>query len=760
MLISYPFLPTSQANATDDARLQYMLGRARGDEGIFPVSFGNRWHGGIHLEPEAADEPVRAIADGEIVAYRVAAAPETYPPGEDNFDTSFVLIKHATKSGENTDVVFYSLYMHLRPRGQLTAAQIAQLPAFLRNAHPGSNAIQAPTNTRIWRKDVLGFAGMLYDQRRVHFEIFAADSDFRGEAASGDQPARTGFWRDRSAVAQGQHGTTDVFGDIHFIIPADCTFAARHPNAINPHRIDLPGANAFFELPVGQVGQNAGQALHVVVNLSAGRRTAKTFRILADGSREPLGAVVQQDNYEYELFRLATALYADCPSAGYEYLRFGRILGPDTTTNNQNWQLIRYSDTAIGYIDLAAANNNTSVLSDADFPRDWKLLDEGEAANTDDGICDVQSLLTLIGQPPNTSNNDLTEEAEFSSHASSADIAEKLRFLVCRHPSEWDSQDLAARYARQRLAGGPLHEQADWNQFEAHVNRMAFWAQTGLTDRSVWHFHPLQFINLYRNCLWLSAEEFARCIPRRSRSGTVEWATAIGRARTHSIPYNKYIRKYCGSSRKRLAHNLAQSFIETGMLRTVTEDGSGNGHPYGPFYGRGYHQLTWAGNYRDYGAYRAIPHAQLAYADNRITATSSHPVDGGGTQIRWSPRFDPDLISSDLNHSAESSGYFWVSKSFRGRKNMNRVCDLEFNPSTVGFNCWLINGGGHGYPHRQQFAKFLANVLFDDPTLTGSVRFQHPPLTPPGNPALCATFPPAAVAATSTETVNYEPQIP
>jgi hypothetical protein len=91
---------------------------------------------------------------------------------------------------------------------------------------------------------------------------------------------------------------------------------------------------------------------------------------------------------------------------------------------------------------------------------------------------------------------------------------------------------------------------------------------------------------------------------------------------------------------------------------------------------------------------------------------------------------------------------------------MNRVADLPFTPASVGFASWLINGGGNGYTNRQQFAKYLANVLFDEPTLVGRVTFQYPPLSPAGSPSLCATFPPATVQWTMDEVVDYEPQVP
>ncbi len=748
MLISYPILPTGANDQAEDARFNAMLALAQNNRGLYPITTGNRWHGGIHLT--LGDEPIRAIADGVVVAYRMAPDTKNYPQ-QGAYDTSFILIKHETESGENTRVIFYSLYMHLKPRSLLTQAQREQLPQLLRDALPSDTVVRpSDDNSRIWRKEALGFGGQLYGHPTVHFEIFATEADF------------TTFWRDRATIVLGQHGSNDVFGDTHFLVPPNLQFAQRHPRAIAPHRIDLPGNNAFYDLEPGQTGQNT-ESLHVVVELNNGIRTATTYRL--DDYGQVVGQIgdpVAQQDYEYELYRLATALYPDCPSAGFEYLRFGRILGPDTTTRIENWQLIRYSDTEMGYINLADPANQISVLSDADFPLRWQRLEEGDAASPNDGMANIGQLSQLLQLPVEPSRTSLFAPADFATRANAAGAAETLHHFICKHPSEWDASDLETRYATLRQPGKPLYGETPWKSFKDHVEAMAFWPQTGLAERSVWHFHPLQFIRNYRKCLWLSSNEFARCIPRNSRQGQVSWTTAIARARIHSTPYSKYIRKYCGHSRKRLAHNLAQSYIETGLLRTITEGGRGNTYPYGPFYGRGYHQLTWAGNFRDYGNYKALPDVTpgSTYSDNRITSTSTHPTAGGGAMIIWYPRYDPGIVENDLDHAGESSGFFWVSKSFRGRKNMNRVCDLNFNESTVGFNCWLINGGRNGYAHRQQFAKFLANILFDEPLLTGSVQFHYPPLNPPGNPALCATFPPANVAATLNETVHYALQVP
>lgn len=206
---------------------------------------------------------------------------------------------------------------------------------------------------------------------------------------------------------------------------------------------------------------------------------------------------------------------------------------------------------------------------------------------------------------------------------------------------------------------------------------------------------------------------------------------------------------------------MSQFYIETGLLKTLIEGDSGNGKPYGAFYGRGYAQLTWLVNYKEYGKYKDLPNTgNSSYMDSRINSTSIHAIDSGGQLENWSPRYDPNIIGANLHHAAESSGLFWISKSFRGKKNINRVCDLAFDQTSVAFICWLINGGNAGYANRQQFAFYLKNMLLDALPLTGEITTPYPPLFPSSNPSVCASFPPTIISFTKSTNVNYEKQLP
>lgn len=92
------------------------------------------WHGGIHISDKSApqcvlNEPVRCMADGEVVAYRLNKdyLESTFGDNEKKlkYSNSFCLVRHEYKSAPNPEegankckqnkLTFYSLYMHLLP---------------------------------------------------------------------------------------------------------------------------------------------------------------------------------------------------------------------------------------------------------------------------------------------------------------------------------------------------------------------------------------------------------------------------------------------------------------------------------------------------------------------------------------------------------------------------------------------------------------------------------------------------------------------
>lgn len=110
--------------------------------GTFLVGRNRIWHGGIHFSEKGGWHPsgaVRAIADGEIVAYRLAThpakatrKPEQGKPGQDldlYTSPSFCLVRHRYEAGEQSKnrLTFYSLYMHIACENTYNSAQATRV---------------------------------------------------------------------------------------------------------------------------------------------------------------------------------------------------------------------------------------------------------------------------------------------------------------------------------------------------------------------------------------------------------------------------------------------------------------------------------------------------------------------------------------------------------------------------------------------------------------------------------------------------------
>ncbi|MBU3916069.1 hypothetical protein KKA14_11085 [bacterium] len=101
-----------------------------GKNGWYPIGADNFWHGGVNFnysDDETGSKPIRAIANGKIIAYRFTdefcELSKTYDEGEDKnlkyysreFSHNFVLIKHKHEPQNSPAIEYYSLYMHLAP---------------------------------------------------------------------------------------------------------------------------------------------------------------------------------------------------------------------------------------------------------------------------------------------------------------------------------------------------------------------------------------------------------------------------------------------------------------------------------------------------------------------------------------------------------------------------------------------------------------------------------------------------------------------
>jgi predicted chitinase len=559
-------------------------------------------------------------------------------------------------------------------------------------------------------------------------------------------------------------GRTDtVYGEMYFHLPAGAQVFGQRPLSNNAQAMmQPPGQPAPAPQPLPAVHTTA-DALVVGLRYAAGEGAAgnrgdaylTTYRM--DGTT--LGAAIEENDGEYNLYTTATAIsnaypatVRPAPSAVYELLRFGRVIGPDALTpaTVPHWREVRYPG-GQGWVNLNAAN--VHKFSDADFPqwRQWQLIDDavGQDSRCDSAV--IRGWLDISGDGQ-------VDPIEATARLNDATIAAKLARTVCKFPTEWDAATIDARWGWLKTSTpenpNPLSN-ADFELLRAHITALAFWPGGMGIDAHHWHWHPKEFVRHFRKCVWLSVSELAQTLPRR-RPAIMSWASARQRASNKAQALNTLTRKYAGGSTLRLAHLLAQVFIETDLLNTFTEYSQGNGYPYGAFYGRGLMQLTWAKNYAAYGGFRQLPNHAAPYADSRVTATSTHVWEAQGSNQRWAPRYDPQLIATNDYAAGDSGGFYWVSKSFRGTKNINRVCDLGAEARLVGYASWLVNGGGNGYRERQLYFAYVINEVLDEPRLTGNHNWSYPAL----GAALTGAFPPGSPPNGSSVQVNYERQIP
>ena len=768
MITSPPFLPEAGLAApsgTNPDPMMDAVDKFECDHGIYPIAVDRRWHCGVHLQPDTKGK-VHAIADGEVVAYRVCQH------GVDGgvSHTGFVLLKHTTETGEGRTLTFYSLYMHLLPLAeyQQHRANAKEMPEFLRLPTGSVNKGQVTPavsgdGKKVRRKDVVGWLGRYQGMPHLHFEIFMLPADF--DAYFGC----TQLGKGTPAPPVG----TDWWGHAYFVIPAGSTFRRL------PEKADARNKLHGIEFKPGHEGSNALPLL-VESYFSVGSKYTNVWSLAQDGTRTLLTPQpVEEKDYEYDLYKRATALYSSCPSDGYELLRFGRILSPSQTlaaNARATWMKVNWAADKAGYIDI----NDSGIhkFSDADFLScmGWQKVSEGNTPFSSDGLCDVDALKTVLNDAaPHNVPAVAGETAEahktrvLSAYVKGhAQVRRQLRGLVCSAPSEWDSTNNEGRYARLLDEGGFYHgNEKGYKDFLKYLKEVQFWDKTGLpAGQKLWFFHPLAFIRHFRKCGWLTKDEIAATFPRfpfYTERGSPRRAIEIDndiyrvtleiarqRVQSHVTALNNCLRKYIGSDSKRVALFLAQVLLETaqwrdlgGIRRLMHEWGFGKystANPatkyYGPFYGRGIMQLTWAGNFEAYGKYRGIPDnttssyvERLPGSHHRITATSQHytanPSDGGHLML-WSPRYDPDIVAESADHACDSGGFYWVSKYFRRELNINRVVDTDFSASSVDFVNRLVNGGGNGYYERLAYSVFIMRAVGDGGEVDGVVLVTPP----------------------------------
>ncbi|MCA7083243.1 M23 family metallopeptidase [Cupriavidus sp. DB3] len=723
MLISPPFLPPRGANQTESEWIDAAMPGGEPGDGSYPVSYNLGWHGGLHLTAPArgtnGTEPVRAIADGTVV-YRRGSHEPPPPPAADSplsfggrTSDGVVVIRHETEIGAArqgnapTRVVFFSIYMHL---------------------HTVRNTVQV--GSRVNRKAELGQAGYVRGQaNRIHFEIICDDDNLRQliGRTSGDVPLT-------------QNGRDDaVFGELYFRLPANTPVYAQRPplNQPAPAGGTPLGEEVFVGLRYAE-GDGAQDA--------RGNAYVTTYRPVGTALGDPL----TERDAEYNLYRDANAISEaypanarPAPSAVYELLRFGRVIGPDALAPEDvpHWRQIR-TPAGTGWVNLNAAG--VTKYSDADFPhwRGWFLIEDTQDGNS---LCNAPTILRAVDM-----NRDGSVSAdEAHERLRSPQIQAFLKRLICKFPTEWDASTVEARWGWLKVRSPnnptPMTEE-QFGRFRAHVEALAFWGQAALQSPryddqgqengqtplpgSHWHFHPREFVLLFRACGWLDRNEFAQVYKndyqRKTRNSLETARNALSDAvrERYRVTINRVARKYhVNSSGYRLAHFFGQGAEESRTLTQMIErrseascnqlyggrmgnDLPGDGYRYR---GRGMKQLTGKYNYTEYWVYRGW-----------VSRDSFE-------RSWWTPRGNvrrplinnPDILDTDEYAIIDAGGWYWAASPHRGEPHalstINRtipsVAPTRTNVQTV---TRAINGGDNGIDNREYHTVRIYSAVSDE----------------------------------------------
>lgn len=735
MIISPPFLPQSGLISRDPAEPDPMMAAVDqfelGHHGVYPIAFDRRWHCGSHLAPNDQTDAVRAIADGEVVAYRVSQTAISDGTTQDdgrpelNSNNGFVLLKHKTDTGEGRTITFYSLYMHLldingqqsiatqpTPGAAPTTGTASALPAWL--LHP-TEGVLAGGNKKVYRKDKLGYWGRCHGQPHLHFEIFMTEEDFNsyfGQTQLGSNTPTT-------------PASTDYWGHSYYVIEGPQKFSRLPTEAAN--------STHFPALQDGELAE--GSRMYVEAYFHNGQRYTRSW-IETAGNFKPLTPQPVADrcrDYEYNLFQRATDLYPSCPSAGYELLRFGRVLStelpPLAAAENHAWIAATFNESGgQGYIDISQVA--IKKLSDADFPffRGWQKIDEGNTPFSQDGVCDYDELRKIMDvveaseTPEQRRTPGHKQEGQLTAYVYGNDtVRRKLRGFVCHAPSEWDKCGNDARYARLKEPDGFFGRRKEVDP-NGYSNFIRFLEQLQFLDRvpslsggkKFWFFHPLAFIRHFRRCMWYSLRELAQTLPRNSSKnagGSITWQESCRRWENgtqpgNSMPANMNVamnrmwRKYGFSTFQRQAHFLSQVLKETGGLRTTLE--VGDTRYFRTMYevlmpeeaGEDFdHKQAWLQAMgflrgRDRSTYIAQRPGEIAQKAQQlgntregdgprfcgrglIHLTGRRGYDGYGFYCKrnFTIGENPQLLSTDPQISADSAGYFWVGKVMYSSNN-------------------------------------------------------------------------------------------
>ncbi|CAK6608008.1 Murein DD-endopeptidase MepM and murein hydrolase activator NlpD, contains LysM domain [Klebsiella pneumoniae] len=368
-----------------------------------------------------------------------------------------------------------------------------------------------------------------------HFQIFCDDDNIS---------KLTG--RKTGELDISKNGRTDaVYGDIHFYLPPQTKFYDKAPA---DNSISTTGLSELYTSNVPlYASMTLAQGKCTMVTRQKNTQTDGKYDLLV----EPL-VNADGDDYEYNLYKTAMRNYKESPSAGFELLRFGRVINTDHETlvpaDAPLWMTVNYPG-GKGVINLA--DSSIKKFSDADFPHwtGWQMVDDDSDSNSQCNSAIIKKL---------------HEVGDFDNQCGK---------LICHFPFEWEKSTIDIRFSWLKT-GNEEHEpmtEADYAKFKSHAEALCFDSGALSSDR-LWHFEPKSFIRHFRKCSWLDSEVIEKVM---TANASKKNKNALEGIKKITLEYyadiNTIMRKYNLSDANRICHFLGQGAVESGYLLSMQE---------------------------------------------------------------------------------------------------------------------------------------------------------------------------------------------
>jgi hypothetical protein len=722
------------------------------------------WHGGIHFADQAlttvdSSKGIKAIADGELVAYRIN---DKYLQNSDEenedeglYSNGFFLIRHKIEYA-SSKLTFFSLYMHTAKKEDYYTHKIIGNPEYLRKTINGGelhslNSVAKDKRIVLDTKWTKRRAKVLYledaiinetEPAYVHksnIEVINEQESFSNistilsgtmnsvvtlatpiKVKSGEIIGLVGEYniptkKDNKLLHLEVFTSDDVKT---FASSAKNTFNTdTNENKLKPNKLKIPKGKTIYNLSKKLFeDSNTKQLKDKVLNISDVKK------------------LKDKDDKEYVLLDdIKAVLLSDCEQTHgitFDWARIFEDINGDKVSIFENLEAVMNPT----FYDKISGNVDEGIKLNSNF----KELFEAIESDDEDNIIDAQEL----------ANASLDKE-----------IKELTSKYIVKHSSEWDKVVSSPSYIETMIQSfkeklGNVEGIAKHLENEKiRVDKLSFFTECSIIEGfpqsdEVYHFNPIGLIGEFKtsNCYCnrdFTVDEVKEIVKdlRDSESflkGEYDLFTIKTNILNSDKTYekfteelNKTFNKYDINTCLRKIHFLAQIYHETNRFRSTEEEGASSylaGKNYYPFYGRGLMQLTWKGNsgsghtgYKQYFDYLNRTDYLTNY--DEVGSDIELVFDSAGwfweqgktlsssTPGTWNAPSFAGIVGTAVGNEQASSEKqilsYGSNPQIYGTLNLNLLADNDW----IDTISWLVNGGGNGFQERRNYLKDIKGIM-------------------------------------------------